>query len=375
MIYLDYVSTTPFSADLQNIYQDILHKYFANSESLHDLGREVDKLVEKSRHQIATLFHVYDNEIIFTSGASESNNMALKSVAWANQSKGKHIITSAYEHSSVMESCRQLSELFGFEISYLYPNEKGIITLENVKSHLRNDTILVSLMYVNNEIGAVNPVSEIGEYIRKHSQAIFHVDAVQALGKYPIETENVDLMSFSMHKVFGMKGSGILLKKQHIEVAPLISAGQQEFGIRGGTINFASDILAARTIRTAMESQKEHYFYCKDLSNYLYEELEKIDGILLNSEREGSPFIVNFSYPPIKSEVMMNALNMNGFALSAQSTCHSKSKSISHVYSAMHYDVDRAESSVRIGLSHLVKKEELEAFITTLKGIIDAYGI
>mgnify|MGYP002627282045 FL=1 len=157
MIYLDYVSTTPFSEDLQAGYQDILKKYYANSESLHDLGREVDRLVEKSRHQLATLFHVSDQEIIFTSGASESNNMALKGVAWALKGKGGHVITSAYEHSSIMGASAQLRDLFGFDVTYLYPDENGMITLDNVISHLREDTVLVSLMYINNEIGSINP--------------------------------------------------------------------------------------------------------------------------------------------------------------------------------------------------------------------------
>ncbi len=374
MIYLDYVSTTPLSEEIDKTYQDILHKYFANSESLHDLGREVSVLVEKSRHQIATLFHVLDNEIIFTSGASESNNIALKSVAWALREKGRHIITSAYEHSSTDGAAHQLAEVFGFDVTYLSPNESGVITLDAVKNALRPDTILVSLMHVNNEIGSINPVEEIGEYLKKHSQAVFHVDAVQALGKLPINTENIDLMSCSMHKIFGLKGSGILLKKQHIPVVPLISGGQQEFNIRGGTINFAPDIVAAKTIRLAIDSQKEHYEAVARLRDHLVSELKQIDGVILNSFEEGSPFIVNFSYPKLSSEVMMNAFNNQGFALSAQSTCHSKSKSISHVYSAMHYDSARAESAVRVGLSHRNTMQEIDAFIATLKGIIKSYG-
>ena len=374
MIYLDYVSTTPLSEEIDKTYQDILHKYFANSESLHDLGREVSVLVEKSRHQIATLFHVLDNEIIFTSGASESNNIALKSVAWALREKGRHIITSAYEHSSTDGAAHQLAEVFGFDVTYLSPNENGVITLDAVKSALRPDTILVSLMHVNNEIGSINPVAEIGGYLKKHSQAVFHVDAVQALGKLPINTENIDLMSCSMHKIFGLKGSGILLKKQHIPVVPLISGGQQEFNIRGGTINFAPDIVAAKTIRLALDSQKEHYEAVARLRDHLVSELKQIDGVILNSFEEGSPFIVNFSYPKLSSEVMMNAFNNQGFALSAQSTCHSKSKSISHVYSAMHYDSARAESAVRVGLSHRNTMQEIDAFIATLKGIIKSYG-
>ncbi len=372
MIYLDYVSTTPLSEDLKKSYDEILEKYFANSESLHDLGREVYDLVERSRKQIAGLLNVRENEIVFTSGASESNSTAIKGVCL--KSGKKHLVTTAYEHSSIMEASRQLKEYFGFDVSYLQPNEHGQITVDMVKKVVREDTALVSVMYINNEIGTINPVNEIADYVKKNTHAYFHVDAVQALGKLPLNLNNIDLMSLSMHKIFGIKGSGILVKKQHVDLLPLINGGQQEMGIRGGTLNSYADILAAKTMRIAIIEQKQHYDYVSGLRDYLLSQLKLLDGIVLNSYEEGSPFIVNFSYPKISSEVMMNAFNKQGFALSAQSTCHSKSKSISHVYQTMHYDTARAESAVRIGLSHLVTKNDLEKFIDCLKGIITIYG-
>ncbi len=372
MIYLDYVSTTPLSSELRESYDEILKKYFANSESLHDAGREVYNLVEKSRAQIAGLLHVDKNEIIFTSGASESNTTALKGILL--KSPKKHLIVSAYEHSSIMEASRQLKEYFGIEVTYLKPNEHGQITPEAVKEALRPDTALVSVMLVNNEIGTINPVKEIAEIVKKESGAYFHVDAVQALGKMDIDLKDVDLASFSMHKIFGLKGSGLLMKKRHVDLLPLINGGQQEFGIRGGTLNSYADILAAKTLRIAMEEQKEHTRTVRKLWDHLYENLKDEENIIINSFQEGSPYIFNFSCLSIPSEVMMNALNQKGFALSAQSTCHSRSKSISHVYQAMGYDQKRAEGAVRLGLSHLVTIEDLDAFLSALKGIMKDYG-
>jgi len=374
MHYLDYVSTTPLSKEVFSTYTDLLSKYYANSESMHDLGREISNLVEKSRKQIANFFGVETEEIIFTSGASEANNTALKSVCWAIDQPTKHIITTAYEHSSIMEATKQLHDVFHVDITYLKPDKNGQVTLEQVKKVLQPDTVLVSIMMVNNEIGAINPVYEIAEYIKKHSKAYFHVDAVQALGKLPISLKNIDLMSLSMHKIYGLKGSGILIKKKHVPLVPLISGGQQEHGHRGGTIDSCTDIMAAKTIRLALESQKEHFEYVSTLQQYLFEKLSSIEGIQFNSKKEYSPFIFNFSYPNIKSEVMMNALNLKGYALSAQSTCHSRNKQISHVYHSMDFDLSRAESAIRIGLSHLVTIEELDGFIEALKGIIEQYG-
>jgi len=373
-LYLDYVSTTPLNKEVFNMYNELLSKYYANSDSLHDLGTEVRKLQEKSRHQIADLLKVKNDEVIFTGGASEANNTAIKGVAFARKALGKHIITSAVEHSSVMESCLQLRDHFGYDVTFLPVDQNGQVTLDDVKKALRDDTILVTTMYVNNELGSINPITEIADYLKKNSQAYYHVDAVQALGKLPLELSNIDLLSLSMHKIFGLKGSGILIKKQHVAMLPLISAGQQERGYRGGTSNACVNIIAAKTLRLALRERDDHYQHVDNLRRDLLEQLSAIDGIMINSPVNGSPFIVNFSYPKITSEVMMNALNEVGIAVSAQSTCHSNTKAISHVYRAMGYDDKRSHSAIRIGLDYVVTKQDIERFMLEIKRIIKQYG-
>ena len=373
-LYLDYVSTTPLNKEVFNMYSELLVKYYANSDSLHDLGMEVRKLQEKSRQQIAELLKVKTDEVIFTAGASEANNTAIKGVAFARKDLGKHIITSNVEHSSVMESCIQLRDHFGYDVTFLPVDKQGQISLKDVIMALRDDTILVTTMYVNNELGSINPITEIADYLKKNSQAYYHVDAVQALGKLPIDLQNIDLLSLSMHKVFGLKGSGILIRKQHVAMLSLISAGQQEKGYRGGTSNACVNIIAAKTLRLALSKQNEHYQQVDYLRNYLLEQLVNINGIIINSPINGSPFIINFSYPKITSEVMMNALNEVGIAVSAQSTCHSNAKAISHVYTAMGYDEKRAHSAIRIGLDYLVSASDIDRLIIEIKRIIKQYG-
>lgn len=374
MIYLDYASTTPLRKEVLNSYKMLLETMFANSDSLHDVGRETAKLMEQSRAVIAQLLHVYSDEIIFTSGASEANNYAIKAYALQNQKRGKHIIASCVEHSSVAHSLRQLTENFGFGVSYLPVSKEGKVMLEDVKALLRKDTILVSCMLVNNEVGCINPIHEIATYIHEHSRAVFHSDCVQALGKIPVSLKEVDLATFSAHKIYGLKGSGILYKKRNVELLSWISAGQQELGIRGGTCNSLVNIVLAKTIRLALEQQNEAYQHVMSLNQYLRRELANMEDVCINSPIDASPFILNISCLRLGSEIALNALNAKGFAVSAQSTCASKSKAISHVLLAMSLGEHKATHALRISLSHLTTHEEVESFISMLKEILKNYG-
>ena len=373
MIYLDYASTTPLNQEVLSTYKKLLDKHFANADSLHSLGRDVSRLMETSRKQIAKLLNVYDDEIIFTSCASEANNYAIKAYALANQYKGKHIISTNVEHSSVANTLAQLSGYFGFEITYLQVNEEGIIDLDTLKKALRKDTILVSMMYVNNEVGSINPIYECAKYVHEHSRAHFHVDCVQALGKIHIDLNQIDLASFSAHKIYGLKGSGILMKKRNIKMLPLISAGQQEYGLRGGTSNALVDIVLAKTLRLALESLDQNYQYVKQLNQYLRDEISKMNDFVINSPSNASPYILNVADLKIGSEVMLNALDAKGFCVSAISTCASRKKAISHVLLAMNKSELIATHSIRISLSHLTTLDELKIFIKTLKEIHDGY--
>lgn len=373
MIYFDSASTTKLNDEVLTAYHSLLAKTFANSESLYDAGMEMHNLMEKSRAAIASFLHILPQEVYFTSGASESNSAIIKGVAFANRDKGKHIITTCVEHSSVMNACRQLAEEFGFEITYLPVDPTGKIRISDLEKALRSDTILVSIMYVNNESGAIMPLEEIKRVVKK-SRAVLHVDCVQALGKLDIDLKNIDCASFSAHKINGLKGSGLLIKKQHIRMLPLINGGQQEMGLRGGTANAPANIVWAKTLRLALEKQVSSMKHIHQLNQLLRNELTKMEEIHFNSGEDALDTILNFSVSGLTSEVLMNALNAKGICVSAQSTCSSKSTSASHVLLAMGIDEEAARRSIRISLSKENTEKEIIYFIQVLKESIKQYG-
>lgn len=373
MIYLDYASTTPIDPQVLETYHRVLETYYGNSDSLHDIGRQTTKLMEQSRAQIAQLFHVRKEEILFMSCASEANNYATKSYAWKNKRKGNHIISTCVEHSSIHMALEQLKEEFGFDITYLPVYEDGKIRIEDLKKALRKDTILVSMMMVNNETGAVNPIKECADYVHEHSRAVFHMDAVQALGKLSIDLSYVDMATFSAHKIYGLKGSAVLYKKKNIELLPLLSGGQQEFTLRSGTSNAPTNIVFAKTLRLAFEQQEAHFVHVKELNTYLRKELGQMEDMVINSPFDASPYILNFSCLRVGSEIMLNALNAAGFAVSAQSTCSSHSKAISHVLLAMGLGEVRATHAIRVSLSHRSSKHDVEQFVQAIKEIYYDY--
>lgn len=371
-VYFDNASSTKVDDEVLKTYEKLIENYYANSESLYNEGSEVKEMLEKSRAQIAGLLGVFSDEIIFTSGASESNASAIKGVAFSNQSR-KHIITTKIEHSSVMNVCKQLEDVFGYDITYLDVDDKANISLDSVKKELREDTCLVSIMHVNNEVGSILPIEEISEYVKLNSKAYMHVDMTQSIGKIDYSLKNIDLASFSSHKIHGLKGTGVLMKKKHVPYVPLIAGGEQEFGLRGGTTNSLNDIVLAKTLRLALENKEKLYKHTLKLREYTLNKLKEIDGILINSPIDGIPSIINFSYEKIPSEVMQNALNKKGFMVSARSTCESKNNT-SYVLKAMGYTDIRASSCIRISYSLDNNIEEVDLFIKALKEIIEQYG-
>ena len=254
MVYLDYAATTPYNKDVLKTYTQLLEKYFYNADSIYSQGIEVNRLLEKSRGLLAKMLDVDEEEMIFTSCGSEANNMAIKGIAFQYQNRGKHIITTSIEHSSVYETCKELEEVFGFEVTYLPVDHTGHIQIDDLKKSLRNDSILVSVMCINNEVGSIQPIEEIKNVLKDHPLVKFHVDMVQALGKIKIDLKGIDCASFSAHKINGLKGSGLLFKRKSTTLVPLINGGQQEFGLRGGTSNACTYIVLAKTLRLALEN-------------------------------------------------------------------------------------------------------------------------
>ena len=356
MIYFDNASTTSVRTEVRRVYGQMLETCYGNPDSLHAAGRQASSLMEKSRSNIASMLHVDPSEIIFTSAASESNTLAIVGYALANEHRGHHVLTSNVEHSSVRHAMEFLKR-FGFEVEFLPINEEGIVTPECLKSHMRKDTILVSIMHVNNEMGAINPILELEKIVHQNPTCVFHVDCVQSFSKIDIPFEKLDMATISAHKIHGLKGSAILMKKKKIQLVPIIQGGQQEQGLRGGTENAPANIVLAKTIRLALE------------------ELAKINGAHIHSPKDAIPYILNISFDQITSEVLLNALDQKGICVSAKSTCSSQNTNASEVLLAMHKSEFDATHGIRLSFSYENTLEEAKYFIETCKEIIENYGL
>ena len=372
-VYFDSASTTNVNPDVLSTYESLLAQDYCNSESLYDEGIAIHHKMEKARAAAAGLLGVKSDEIIFTSGSSEANSSAIKGVALARKGKN-HIVTSCVEHSSILNACRQMERLFHTRVDYLPVGADGRVSVDDVKKAVDEDTAIVSIMYVNNESGAINPIPEIADYVRHHTHAYMHVDLTQAVGKVDLDLSNIDLASISAHKLEGLKGSGILVKKGYVPFEPLINGGEQEFGIRGGTANAVADMVFAKTLRLALENGRRYHAYIKGMHDQLIAGLKQIPGIEINSPEDGVVSTINFSYEDIPSEVMQNALNQKGFMVSARSTCDSRSDNPSYVLLAMGYSRRRASSCIRVSLSRHNTPEEIDAFLSALKEITKQYG-
>lgn len=369
-IYFDHASTTQVHDEVLKTYKKLLDEHFANSEALYSLGSQLANLQEQSRQFIAKAFNVKKEEVIFTSGASEANNIAIKGLCFAHQNR-KHLITTYIEHSSVFNAFKQLEMMFGFQVDYLHLKD-GVLDFEELKRCLRKDTLLVSVMYVNNELGTLQDIKRIKDYIKKHSNAYIHVDCVQALGKLPIDLRDIDLATFSAHKINGLKGSGLLVKKQHVKLLPLISGGQQEYGIHGGTSNSLVNILFAKTLRIALQQQALNQIHIQHLSNYLLQQLKKLP-VKINRSVSSVDFIVSIT-TMIKSEIMINALNQKGIYVSGRSTCSSKDVRPSRVLLDFGLTEEEALKTIRISFGKSNTIEEIDIFVTCLREIMDKYA-
>ena len=370
-IYLDYAATTPVNEEVIQSYYKLLKENYANSDSIHELGSTAATYLKKARSQIANLLDCKETEIIFTSGSTESNNTAIKGVAFAYQNRGKHIITTKIEHPSVLDSCKQLEELFGFEITYLNIDENGKVDLEELKNSLRKDTILVSIMAVNNEMGSIQDLKSISQIIKENSTALYHIDATQAMCKEKLDYNLADLYNFSSHKFYGLKGSSVLIKKEKVRIVPLLSGGQQENGVRGGTVNWINHVMLAKSLRLGLEKLEQNYEYVKSLKEYLLYNLKKIDGVTINSPKDSSPYVLNIYLDNKRGEVIMNALSSKGIYISTKSACSSKSKDFSASVYELTKDDNISKNSLRISLSHLTTKSELDFFVNALKEIVE----
>ena len=371
MIYLDYSATTPVDDRVLDTFVKVTKDYIGNPNSLHELGVEAKKLIDASTKQIADILKVKENEIIYTSGASEANNMAIKGICFKYKNRGKHIITTTLEHSSVLEVFKYL-ENEGFEVSYAKLDENGVVDIDELKKIIRDDTILVSICSVNSEVGVRQPVEEIGLMLKDYPKLYFHSDVTQSIGKEKVDFTNIDLASFSGQKFYGMKGIGGLIKKESIILESLIHGGKSTTVFRSGTPATALIVSLAKAMRLAYENYEEKREKVIELNKLLVDELKTLP-VDINSNEKCIPHIVNLSLRNIKSETMLHALEKDNIYISTQTACSQGNYSLA-VFSVTN-DKEKASRSIRISLSHLTTKEEINKFLEIFKNNLDKLNI
>ena len=359
MVYLDYSATTPVDKRVIDTYSKVCSDYIGNPNSLHKLGCKSKELIDASVRQIASILGVLPDEVIFTSGASEANNLAIKGICSKYKNRGRHIITTKLEHSSVSQAISYL-ESNGFSVDYVNLLDDGTVDLEDLDNKITDDTILVSIVAVNSEIGIIQPLDKISEVIRKYPKVYFHSDVTQAIGKLRFNLNCVDLASFSAQKFFGMKGVGCLIKRKKIIIEPLIHGGKSTTIFRSGTPATPLIVSLAKALRLSYEDFDTKYNKVKKLHDCLITRLEEFD-LYINSGNNCVPHIINISLKNIKSEVMLHALEEDDVYVSTQTACSSGGYSLALL--AIFSDKDRASSSLRISLSYLTTKEELDEFL------------
>lgn len=362
MIYLDYSATTKPNEDVLSSFFKASQDYFSNANSLHKLGIYSNRLINSSTEQIANLLNVKPSEIIYTSGASESNNTAIKGIAFKYKNRGKHIITTKFEHSSIYGPLKFLEEYEGFIIDYVDTDEYGRVTIDSLKKIIRDDTILVSICSVNSEIGIREPVEEIGQFLKDYPKCFFHVDITQSVGKDKVDLTNIDLASFSAHKIYGVKGIGCLIKKENIIIEPLIHGGKSTTSFRSGTPPLPLIVSLAKALRLSLASFDEKIKKVKELNIYLKEKLSKYDNVSINSNLYSIPHIINISISGIKPETMQHALEEYDIYVSTKTAC-AKESDISQAVYALTKSEEKAKTSIRISISHITTKEEIDEFI------------
>ncbi|MCA0969804.1 cysteine desulfurase [Halobacillus litoralis] len=372
MIYLDNSATTQPHPEVLESYKKVADKFFANPSSVHRFGSEVERLLQQTRNQAAEWFGVQPKEVIFTSGGTEGNNMAIKGIALMHQSRGKHLITSQVEHPSVIEAFRAMESL-GFDVTYLPVDSEGKVNPQDVSEAMREDTILVSIMSVNNELGTIQPIQEIGGIVNEYPKAFFHVDHVQGLGKIDVSLnkDHIDLCTVSGHKVHGLKGTGALLMKQEVLLFPLLHGGGQEQEKRAGTENLPGSVAFVKALRFLFEDQEKKRNHLNQLRESLWNELQEIEGVFINSPKNGAPHILNFSVPGFKPEVLIHTLSERDIYISTKSACSSKQPDVSAVLKACNVDRERTTSALRVSMSYTNTEEELMTFVQALKASIE----
>ena len=360
MVYLDYSATTPVDERVLDTFSKVCMEYPGNSNSLHSLGVKSKELEDYATSEIAKMLKVKPSEVIYTSGASESNNTAIKGICLKYQNRGKHIITTSLEHSSVIAPLNYLTSL-GFEVDFVKITDRGLVDLDDLKRLLRDDTILVSVCMVDSEIGLRQPIKEIADILKDYPKCFFHVDCTQALGKIPVDLSCVDMASMSAHKIYGMKGIGLLIKKENIQIEPLIHGGKSTTIYRSGTPALPLIASLMKAMELIVPNVDKNMEYIEKLNKRVCDKLREYPLVHINSTDMSMPHTINFSLRKIKPETFLHALDENEIYISTKSAC-SSSKSMSNSVYALTKDEELSTHSLRISLSYKTTDSEIDKF-------------
>ncbi len=360
MVYLDYSATTKADKQVLDTYQQVEEKFWGNANSHHRLGVDARKLIDASTKQIKEILHLQGKEIIYTSGATEANNLVIKGVCLKSKNRGRHIITTELEHSSVLETIAYLVKEYDFTVDYVKLDQNGQVDLSSLKKLMREDTVLVSIASINSEIGIRQPLAEISNIVRKNKKTYFHSDVTQSMGKEIIDFSVLDFASFSAQKFFGMKGIGGLIKNENVMIEPLIHGGKSTTSFRSGTPATSLIVSTAKALRLCYENFQQKQKHVQEIHDYLINHLKmlKVD---INSNDYCIPHIVNISLKNAKPETMLHALEQEEIYISTKTAC-STNESSTAVF-ALTKEERKAKKSLRISLSYLTTKEEIDYFI------------
>ncbi len=370
MIYFDNASTNKVEEKVLEIYNKYTLQYYANPSSPHTYAKECERIYLLAKEQILKSLNLHDYDIVFTSGATEANNLALLGYARRNKANGNHIITTKIEHASILNTCEEL-EKEGFVITYLNVDKNGKVDLNELKESINDKTILVSIMSVNNEIGSTNDIKKIKNILKSYPKIVFHSDAAQSLGKINIDYNNIDMFTISAHKIGGLKSIGALVFKKNIKLLPVIFGGNQQEGLRSGTMDLSLAVSFAVAVKLAINDLNTHYKQVdklnKMLRNYLNNHKDEYE---INSPDDALAYILNFSLKNKKASVVVEALAREDIMVSSVSACSSKKEPFSYVIKALNKDDSLAKNTIRISFSYLNNEDEINEFINKLETIV-----
>lgn len=362
MIYLDNAATTKPNQAVLDSFLKVSEKAYYNANSPHQMGLQSEKILLQAKSRVEEMLNLNKNaDIIFTSGATESNNIALKGIALRKKQFANVIITSVLEHPSVLEVMRYL-ETQGFILKYVNVTPNGQIDINHLEQLMTDNVGLVTCMYVNNVMGQIQPIKEIGSLLKQYPKAHFHVDGVQALGKIPMQLENVNSVSFSGHKFNGLKGQGILIIDNKEKIEPTVFGGGQEYGIRSGTVNLAMNVSLVKAMEIAIQNLNELNHRLSRYNKVIRESLSQYKGVYINSPENSAPHILNIAFPGVKGEVLVNAFSKLDIMVSTTSACSSKREKLNEVLLAMDIEDNRIEGSVRLSMGETTTEKDIEQF-------------